>query len=531
MKRALAIALAIGALAALAAFAPFGGGGSTYQVRAYFDNGDFVVDGEDVRVAGAKVGSVVGESVSLPGEAVHADGQPDPGKAALVLQIDDPGFQDFLRDASCVIRPQSLLGEKFIDCSPTKPRAPGSPKPKPLKVIPKGQPGAGERFLPLENNGHIVDIDLVQNINRLPFAERFRLILNELGAGLAGRGDTLNAVVKRADPALRYTDQVLHILAGQNRVLADLARNSATDLAPLARERRHLSGFIDNAGTTAQATAERSADLEAGFQKFPHFLDELRSTMVQLRHFSDRAEPVFADLGAAAPALTTLTKRVAPFSSAAETSLVSLGDAAAKSTKPLVQSDPVVVDLRDLSRVAKSPSTNLNKLLGSLQRTRGFKHLLDFLYNTSGSVNGFDKYGHILRANLLVTSCVDFAIVPVNGCEANFSGAGGAAKTGAPLLSQLSGAQQTGAVDATGAAAAGGLAGAVTGSGGAAAARKPLRGAAHILDFLIGGSAGRRGPGASDGAAGVHGATSPGGAEATGAVGGRTTGAGTGGQP
>ena len=197
MKRALAIVLAVCALGALAAFGPFGGGGSTYQVRAYFDNGDFVVAGEDVRVAGAKVGSVVGESVALPGEAVHRNGTPDPGKAAIVLQIDEAGFQDFRRDASCVIRPQSLLGEKYVDCTPTKPRAPGSPLPPPLKVIPSGQPGAGERFLPLENNGHIVDIDLVQNIQRLPYAERFRLILNELGAGVAGRGDTLNAVIKR----------------------------------------------------------------------------------------------------------------------------------------------------------------------------------------------------------------------------------------------------------------------------------------------------------------------------------------------
>src|SRR2546429_9414300 len=108
MRRALALALAIVALAALAAFAPFGGGGPSYEVRAYFDNGDFVVNGEDVRIAGAKVGSVVDEAVSLPGEAVHASGRPDPGKAAIVMQITDAGFQDFRRDASCVIRPQSL---------------------------------------------------------------------------------------------------------------------------------------------------------------------------------------------------------------------------------------------------------------------------------------------------------------------------------------------------------------------------------------------------------------------------------------
>ena len=41
------------------------------------------------------------------------------------MQIDDPGFQDFREDASCLIRPQSLLGEKFVECEPTQPRAAG----------------------------------------------------------------------------------------------------------------------------------------------------------------------------------------------------------------------------------------------------------------------------------------------------------------------------------------------------------------------------------------------------------------------
>ena len=52
------------------------------------------------------------------------------------MKITDPGFQDFRSDASCLIRPQSLIGEKFVDCRPTLPRAPGPPPPPPLKQIP-----------------------------------------------------------------------------------------------------------------------------------------------------------------------------------------------------------------------------------------------------------------------------------------------------------------------------------------------------------------------------------------------------------
>src|SRR3954449_9580912 len=281
MRRALVIFALLAAVAVLVVvLAPSSSDENGYLVRGYFDNGGFVVKGEQVRVAGANVGSVDAVNVSMPGEKVHADGKDDPGKAVVVMKITDPAFEDFLSDSSCIIRPQSLLGEKFVDCKPTEPRAPGVKPPPQLKKIPDGQPGAGERFLPLENNGKQVDLDIVQNITRLPYAQRFRLILNDLGAGLAARGQDLNAIVRRADPALRQTDEVLGILARQNHVLANLARDSETVLAPLARERQHLAGFIDNAGTAGGATAERSHALEEGLRKFPAVLSQLRSTMV-----------------------------------------------------------------------------------------------------------------------------------------------------------------------------------------------------------------------------------------------------------
>ena len=84
----------------------------------------------------------------------------------MVLQIDDPAFQDFREDASCLIRPQSLIGEKFVECEPTEPRAPGTEPPPELEQIPDGEPGEGQYLLPLERNGKAVDLDLVNNIMR-----------------------------------------------------------------------------------------------------------------------------------------------------------------------------------------------------------------------------------------------------------------------------------------------------------------------------------------------------------------------------
>ena len=166
-----------------------------------------------------------------------------PGKAIIVMDITDPGFQDFRSDASCQIRPQSLIGEKFVDCRPTLPRAPGSPPPPPLKKIPSGQPGAGQYLLPLGSNGTSVDPDLINDIQTLPYAQRFRLIFNELGAGLAGRGDDIEVLVKRANPVLRDVDRLFGILSAQRDQLAQLASDSEQILRPArarARPRRRL---------------------------------------------------------------------------------------------------------------------------------------------------------------------------------------------------------------------------------------------------------------------------------------------------
>jgi len=151
MRKALIAIAVVAAIVAVVLLAGSSGGGG-YVVRAIFDNGSFMVKGELVRVAGANVGEIESVDVTVPGEVVgYKDGQAQriPGKAVLVMKITDPGFQDFRRDASCLIRPQSLIGEKFVDCNPTLPRAPGSPAPPPLKQIPEGQPGAGQYLLPL----------------------------------------------------------------------------------------------------------------------------------------------------------------------------------------------------------------------------------------------------------------------------------------------------------------------------------------------------------------------------------------------
>src|SRR4051812_7951788 len=406
MRRIIAIALLAVGLPALLAFGLGSntGIGSGYQVRAIFDNASFVTPGEDVKVAGVKVGKI--KSLDVTPEK----------KAAMVLQIVNAGFTPFHQDSHCSIRPQSLIGERYVECTS------GSDEVGDLAQIPDGQKGAGQHLLDVNHTSSPVDIDLVSNIMRLPYRQRLALIINEFGAGLAGNGQNLNEAIHRANPALRQTDEVLAILAKQNRTLASLAADSDAVIAPLAAKRKRVSHFVVAANDTARATAERSADIQRTFERLPAFLRELKPTLVDLRSVSQQSTPVLRDLDTAAPDLARFTRALGPFSKAGIPAITSLGHAADVGGPALVHSLPLTRDLATFAKNANPVSRYLVEVTDSLDKTGGIERVMDYLFFQMTSVNGFDGISHYLRAGLLTNLCSTYATDPISGCSANYSG-------------------------------------------------------------------------------------------------------------
>jgi phospholipid/cholesterol/gamma-HCH transport system substrate-binding protein len=427
MKKVIGGLIVVAAVVVAIVLISGGGSNDGYVVRAIFNNGSFMVPGEQVRVAGANVGTIKSVSVSLPGEATAEEGGKFvdiPGKAILELEIENSGFQDFRQDAGCEIRPQSLIGEKYVDCHPTVPRAPDEKPPPELKQIPEGEPGAGQYLLPLGSNQTTVDPDLINNINSLPYAQRFRLIFNELGAGLAGRGEDLEAAIKKANPTLRSVDKLFGQLTEQKDQLAELAAESQEILEPLTEEKEHVVGFLAHSGEAAEASSEHGAELEAALQKFPTFLVEFRETMSNLKEFSDAGTPLLEDLGEAAPSLTDATRTLTPFSEATTVALKSLGTAGEASGPVFAQAAPVVKTASKLAKSGVVSTRELAGLFGSLAETKGWQRLNELIYNSTAAFNGFDKYGHYGRALVTLSNCLSYITEPkgTSGCDANFNG-------------------------------------------------------------------------------------------------------------
>ncbi|HYH52495.1 MAG TPA: hypothetical protein VD761_00025, partial [Solirubrobacterales bacterium] len=346
------------------------------------------------------------------------------------------------------------------------------------------------------NSGTSVDPDLINDIQTLPYAQRFRLIFNELGAGLAGRGDDLEVLVKRANPVLRDVDRLFGILSAQRDRLAQLTSDSDEIMRPFARERAQVAGFFSNAGAAAEASSERGAELEASLRKFPTFLREFRLTMRSLQGFSDAAAPVLADFGKAAPAFTDATRTLAPFSEATTVSLKSLGETGEAAGPLFREADPIVRKSTALAKSGAKPTTELAELFTSIEETKGWDALVELIYNTTATFNGFDQYGHFGRTLVTLTNCVDYdaSAGGASGCVSRFNGTNASenATTSSASLYRLlaqSLAQQTGGTAAEeGPATSIGQADTADASGeaGIAEASKTGGGTEPLLDYLLG---------------------------------------------
>jgi ABC-type transporter Mla subunit MlaD len=435
LRRRLASSLIVIVVFALVG-AALGAGGQGddggYRVRAIFDNSSFIISGEDVKVSGVNVGKID----KLDVDAQH--------HAVVVLKITDPAFVPFRKDATCRIGLQSLIGEQFVECSPTQPRGGDRPAPPELPAIPKGQPGAGQHLLPVAQTSSPVGQDLLNDIMRVPEQQRLPIILNELGTGLAGNGEALRSALTKASPALQQADKLVAILATQNQTLGQLVDDSSAVLQPLARRRKDLTGFIQKAGESGAATARQGDALEQSFARFPAFLRELGPAADRLGALADQATPAIRALSDHATSVNQATEELGPLSTQANGALKTLGKVADQGRKTFPRLDKVVQQLDDLGVPLEPLAQNLGQLSSSFDKTGGIESLMKFIYFYTGAVNGEDASGHYTRAALGFTGCVQRIGVQDNdSCSAQYYDPGASsataahAKTSSALLGYL----------------------------------------------------------------------------------------------
>ena len=393
-----------------------GAEGRTYRIM--FDNAFGLTKGGDFRVGGVNAGQTTDFAVEKK--------QGEAPKAVVTVKITKPGFEDFRTDASCEIRPQSLIGEYYVDCQPGKSEQ---------RLKPGGT-------VPVEQTSSTIPVDIVNDIMRRPYRERLRLLVTELGTGLAGRPDDLREVLRRADPGLRETSKVLRILGDQNEVIKSFITDSDTVVTELEKNKSDVVRWVREAGDAAEISATRRNELRAQFRRFPHFLDELRPTMARLGDLADEQTPLLADLQRAAPDLDTFFTRLGPFAEASRPAVKSLGEVGAVGTKAFREGKQEIGELRRLAVNAPPFAKPLRQFLQTIDDRKraiendvrakdtappapdptaisseggftGMEAIWNYFFWQTLSINMLDDDAHMLRASLTaVPDCIEWRNTP-----------------------------------------------------------------------------------------------------------------------
>lgn len=370
--------------------------GDTYRVDVIFDSAKGIIPGQLVKIAGARVGMI--KDVVLT---------PD-FKARIQMEV-DRRFAPFRKDAKCEIQPEGLISERFVQCEPGTPDA-GA-------LLPVGDQAA---TVPVTSTSTPVGITDLFNIFRVPVRQRLSVVVTSLGIGLAGRGEDVNAVLRRANPTLALTRQALQTLGEQRKALQDTVVAVDQVAGDLAKRPEAVTTFLDEAAETASTTAEHRDNLEEAIKRLPGLLDEVQPTMSRLNAVADDGTPVLRDLRASTPALSAVVDELVPFSEAAQPALDRLGAAAVTGRATVRTARPVVRLLRTFARSAGPAGTSLNALLVNLQERGGVEALLKFVYGAAAATSRYDAISHILPAHIFAGECAIYATTPVAGCSANF---------------------------------------------------------------------------------------------------------------
>lgn len=404
---AVAVALAVSVPAVL--IAAGGEGDGRQKIAVVFESASSLIPENDVLVAGVPVGVV--ETIELTEDL----------NARVVFNIDER-FTPFHQDASCELGTKLLLGEKSVNCDPGDPSTP---------LLAKGEDDL--QTVPLEQTSAPVDLDLVLAGARLPYRQRLQIVLNEFGALGAARGDDINEVIRRANPALRDARKVFEILNEQRSELKAALTDTDTILASIAKDPDALGGFVREARNVTRRTAAHADDIDQIVGELPSLLAEARPGLDQLDRLTMAATPVARGLKESAPDLTDLAEELQPFADKAKPALRTLDEVAVTGRQAV---DDSVESIDALKPAAEGLDETLHEtfpLTNNLTKRGGPEGTMSFIFNVMSSVTRFDRWSHILPVRGATTPCTIYNTGPtLKECENRYDtdGEGGIAGGG-----------------------------------------------------------------------------------------------------
>jgi phospholipid/cholesterol/gamma-HCH transport system substrate-binding protein len=293
------------------------GGGHGYVVHARFQNASQLVKGDQVQVAGSKVGTV--SAITLT----------DNGEADVALAITDGRYDPLHQGTQATVRQASLSGvaNRYVDLR------------LPAAGTPELRDGA---IIDEEHTTTAVDLDQLFNTFDPKTRDALRRLIRGEGTSYGGRGKAANAGWLYLDPSLAASSRLFSELNRDTPLLRDFVVNSSKLVTTVASRRDDLAGLVDHLATTTQAIGRQKAALSSAVAQFPGFMRRANTTFVNLRATIDDLNGLVNDSKPVAKELRPFVRDLKPLALDARPTLRDLS--------ALIQRSGPQNDLVDLTR-------------------------------------------------------------------------------------------------------------------------------------------------------------------------------------
>lgn len=387
----------VGVACVLAVILGSGGGGGSYRVAAVFDTANGIEARQQVKIAGAVVGSVAAVELA-------------PGPKALIVMNVSRRFAPFRRTASCTILPEGIISESYVECNP------GTRRDPPLTTTRRGFP-----VVPVQHTANPTTLQEMLNVFSGPTDERLRVLIDQLGIATAGRGEDINAILRRSNPALDQAQRLLGLIDSQRAQLADGVAQTGRILASLTD--RSIRAFLSSGAAVSRTTAAHRSSMTQAMLRLPPLLTALRPGLASLDRVLVAGTPVLESLRAAAPDLLTTTRAVPDLVAAGTPTLHHLEGVAVAGERAVTAANPLVSDLRIAAgRVART-GPGLDRFLINLRDNGALEGLETIFYSLSTLAGGYDSFSHFF--NLVVNVLPQcFASATSPGCPTAYNSPG-----------------------------------------------------------------------------------------------------------
>jgi len=371
----------LGRLAALGAivlavvavgFIIFSGGDSGFKYRLLFETGGQLVEGNQVLIGGAPVGTI--DTIELRDDAM----------AEVTVTVD----QELHDGTSAVIRSTSLSGvaNRYISITPG----------------PDNEPKLDDNALITEvDTTTPVDLDQLFNTIREPERKALRNIIQGSAAVYEGKGPEANETYKYLSPSLTATTKLIQELNSDQRVFEEFLVKGSRTVSAIAERRDDLSALTSNGNQALGAIADQNQSLDRALRALPPALRQANTTFFNLRPTLDDLDQLVDVAKPTTKNLDTFLRQLRPVVGKSVPVFKDLRIAVNKKGKnnDLADATERLVPLQQAADRASEPT--VKALVDSEETFTFIRPYAPDLFNTVGKLGqitaNYDADGHIAR--------------------------------------------------------------------------------------------------------------------------------------